>query len=83
MVAEDDCTRVRVLGVYKRSNGMNTSDFLSRVVEEMPFPIQRIQTDRGGEFFAQPVQAWFANNGIKFRPNPPRSPHLNGKVERS
>jgi transposase InsO family protein len=81
--AVDDCTRFRVLGVYKRSNGTNTLDFLSRVVEEMPFPIQRIQTDRGGEFFAQPVQTWFANNGIKFRPNPPRSPHLNGKVERS
>jgi hypothetical protein len=25
----------------------------NRVTEEMPFPIQRIQTDRGTEFFAE------------------------------
>jgi hypothetical protein len=69
--------------VYKRANGTNTLDFLARLVEEMPFPIQRIQSDRGGEFFAETVQIWLADNLIKFRPNPPRSPHLNGKVERS
>jgi transposase InsO family protein len=49
----------------------------------MPFPLQRVQTDRGGEFFAEPVQTWLADNWIKFRPIPPRSPHLNGKAERS
>jgi transposase InsO family protein len=81
--AVDDCSRFRVLGIYGRANGTNTLDFLSRVVEEMPFPIQRIQTDRGGEFFAEKVQTWLADNLIKFRPIPPRSPHLNGKVERS
>jgi transposase InsO family protein len=81
--AVDDCTRFRVLGVYRRANGTNTLDFLARLVEEMPFPIQRIQSDRGGEFFAEKVQTWLADNLIKFRPNPPRSPYLNGKVERS
>jgi transposase InsO family protein len=60
-----------------------TIEFLSRVVEKMPFAIQRIQTDRGGEFFAESVQRWLMQNFIKFRPIPPRSPHLNGKVERS
>jgi len=69
-----------VLGVYTRANGANTLHFMARVIEEMPFPIQRIQTDRGGEYFADPVQKWLADNRIKFRPNPPRSPHLNGKV---
>ncbi len=49
----------------------------------MPFPIQRIQTDRGTEFFAESVQKYLMNHYIKFRPIPPRSPHLNGKVERS
>jgi transposase InsO family protein len=81
--AVDDCSRFRVLGVYKRATGSNTQDFLARVVEEMPFPIQRIQTDRGGEFFSEGVQNWLTKNTIKFRPIPPRSPHLNGKVERS
>jgi transposase InsO family protein len=81
--AVDDCSRFRVLGVYPRRTGANTIKFLARVVEEMPFAIQRIQTDPGGEFFAEPVQHWFGEHFIKFRPVPPRSPHLNGKVERS
>ncbi len=52
-------------------------------MEEMPFPVQRFQTDRGREFFAQKVQERLMEYGIKFRPIKPGSPHLNGKVERS
>ena len=48
----------------------------------MPFPLQRVQTDRGGEFFAYEVQDRLRDRRIKFRPIRPRSPHLNGKVER-
>ncbi|SAL58122.1 Integrase core domain protein [Caballeronia turbans] len=81
--AIDDCSRFRVLAVYPRRNARNTLLFLDRVIEEMPFPIQRIQTDRGGEFFAESVQRRLMTECIKFRPIPPRSPHLNGKVERS
>ncbi len=81
--AIDDCSRFRVLAVYPRRNARNTLLFLDRVIEEMPFPIQRIQTDRGGEFFAESVQRRLMSEYIKFRPTPPRSPHLNGKVERS
>jgi hypothetical protein len=52
-------------------------------LEEMPFPIQRLQTDRGTEFFAEEVQRRLMDEAIRFRPIPPRSPHLNGKVERA
>jgi transposase InsO family protein len=55
---------------------------LDRVAAGMPFPVQRIQTDRGGEFFAYPVQGRLRERKIKYRPVKPRSPHLNGKVER-
>ncbi len=79
----DDCTRYRVLRVYARRTANNTLDFLDRVLEEMPFPVQRIQTDRGREFFAVIVQERLKRYGIKFRPNKPASPRLNGKVERS
>lgn len=81
--AIDDCSRYKVLGVYPRRNAKSTLSFLERVVEEMPFPIQRIQTDRGLEFFAEDVQRRLMEWAIKFRPVPPRSPHLNGKVERT
>lgn len=81
--AIDDCTRYRVLRLYDRRTAANTLDFLEAVLEEMPFPIQRIQTDRGREFFALKVQKRLMEMGVKFRPNKPGSPHLNGKVERS
>lgn len=53
------------------------------MIERFRFLIQRIQTDRGNEFFAIKVQEKLMEYGIKFRPNKPGSPHLNGKVERS
>jgi len=81
--AIDDCSRFRVLGVYRRRDAASTLKFLERVIKEMPFAIQRIQTDRGLEFFAQSVQERLAQECIKFRPIAPRSPYLNGKVERS
>jgi hypothetical protein len=43
--AVDDCSRFRVLGLYKRRTAANTPLFLERAIEEMPFPIQHIQTD--------------------------------------
>jgi transposase InsO family protein len=81
--AVDDCTRIRVLGLFKRRTAADSVRFLDQVVDEMPFPIQRVQTDRGREFFATAFQQKLLEYGIKFRPIKPRSPHLNGKVERS
>jgi transposase InsO family protein len=81
--AIDDCTRYLVIGVYPKRTAANTLHFINeRVLEEMPFPVQRIQTDRGTEFFAYEVQEYLKEVAIKFRPVRPRSPHLNGKVER-
>src|SRR3954469_4072292 len=80
--AIDDCSRWQVLGVYPKRNAASTLDFLKRVRADMPFPVQRIQTDRGGEFYAYEVQNRLRDWRIKFRPNRPRAPHLNGKVER-
>ncbi len=81
--AIDDCTRYKVIALYKEHTAANTLDFLDQVIERLPFPIQRIQTDRGTEFLAYEVQERFMQYCIKFRPIRPRSPHLNGKVERT
>ena len=81
--AVDDCTRWRVLDIYKRRTAANTLEFIDKMIEQFPFPIQRIQSDRGREFFAEKVQRKFMEYRIKFRPVKPVSPHLNGKVERS
>ena len=81
--AIDDCTRIRVLALFTRRTAANSLQFLEFAMEEFPFPIQRIQTDRGREFFAYCFQEKLMEYGIKFRPIKPASPHLNGKVERS
>lgn len=81
--AVDDCSRCLVAGLARRASATATLAFLDQVLDEMPFAIQRIQTDRGTEFFAEKVQRRLMAETIKFRPIPPRSPHLNGKVERA
>lgn len=82
--AIDDCTRLRVLGLYSSRSAPNAAHFVEqRLLREFPFPIQRIQSDRGGEFIGREFQDALRANRIKFRPNRPRASHLNGKVERS
>ena len=74
--ALDDCSRYKVLRRYDRASASSTLDFLNHVVEETPFAIQRIQTDRGRELFAEAVQQRLMDSAIKFRPIATRSPHL-------
>ena len=81
--AVDDCSRYLVAGLAKRRSAAATLRFLDQLFDEMPFAIQRIQTDRGTEFFAETVQRRLMSEAVKFRPTPPRSPHLNGKIERA
>jgi transposase InsO family protein len=82
--AIDDCTRMRVLALYSSRSALNAAHFIEHhLLKEFPFPIQRIQSDRGGEFIGREFQDALRENHIKFRPNRPRAPHLNGKVERS
>lgn len=81
--AVDDCTRYLIAEIYSRRTANNTLLFIEKVTEEMPFPVQRFQTDRGREFMAYKVQERLMDWGIKFRPNHLGAPHLNGKVERA
>ncbi|WP_121353515.1 IS481 family transposase [Flavisolibacter nicotianae] len=81
--AVDDCTRLRALKLYPNKKAESTVDFLGYVLDTFQFSIQRVQTDWGTEFFNDLFQYELADHFIKFRPIKPRSPHLNGKVERS
>ena len=53
------------------------------MLDEIPFPMQRLQTDNGSEFLAYKVRDRLLELCIKQRPIRPASPHLNGKVERA
>lgn len=81
--AVDDCTRLRVLQLHPDRSARSSLAFLEYAEKRLPFPIQRLQTDRGQEFFAHEFQEQLIRRHIKFRPIRPHSPHLNGKVERS
>lgn len=81
--AIDDCTRFRALRLYPNKKAESTVNFLGHILDTFLFPVHRIQTDWGTEFFNDKFQEELMDHFIKFRPIKPRSPHLNGKVERS
>jgi hypothetical protein len=73
--AIDNCTRLRVLGLYPRRTARNAGHFLThRMIEEYPFPIQRVWTNRGSAFFGMTFQEALQHHCIKFRPNRPQAP---------
>jgi transposase InsO family protein len=80
--AIDDATRVRALKIYKRHNQKNAIDFIDYVIEKFPFRIHTVRTDRGHEFQAH-FHWHVEDKGIRHVYIKPRSPQLNGKVERS
>jgi transposase InsO family protein len=80
--AIDDCTRIRVLKVYDACNQATAIRFLDEVIRRLPFRIQVVQTDNGAEF--QSHFHWHLESlDIRHVYIRPRTPHLNGKVERS
>jgi transposase InsO family protein len=80
--AIDDATRVRALKIYKRHTQTSAIDFVNHIIQRFPFRIQQIRTDKGHEFQAK--FHWHVEDlGIAHKYIKPRSPQLNGKVERS
>jgi transposase InsO family protein len=69
--AIDDCSRYKVMALFKRRTAANSIACLEQDTKEIPFSIQRIQTDRGQEFFAVKFQKLLMEWGIKFRPIKP------------
>ncbi len=80
--AIDDATRMRALKIYMRHNQTNAMNFIDYVTDKFPFRIHTIRTDRGHEF--QALFHWHVEDkGMRHIYIKPRSPELNGKVERS
>jgi transposase InsO family protein len=80
--ALDDCTRFRVLRVYRQLNQHSSLHFLDELRRTLPFGIKKLQCDNGSEFplaFKLAVEQL----GIRHRYIKPRRPQQNGKVERS
>ena len=80
--AIDDCTRIRVLKIYDACNQATAIQFIDDVRRRLPFRIHVVQTDNGAEF--QSRFHWHLEaQDIRHVYIRPRTPHLNGKVERS
>jgi IS30 family transposase len=75
-------SRWMVAEVYRRATSRKAREFLSHVMKQMPFKIKAIQVDGGSEFMKEFEQAC-QDLGITLYVLPPRSPKLNGSVERS
>ncbi len=80
--AHDVISRWDVLSVYSRATASTAAHFLDTLESRMPFPVAAIQVDGGSEFEAV-FEEECQRRGIRLFVLPPRSPKLNGGVERA
>lgn len=80
--ARDVICRWDVVEAYPRATSHTASQFLERLLERTPFPIKALQVDGGGEFAAAFEEAC-QKRELRLFVLPPRSPKLNGHVERA
>lgn len=80
--ARDYISRWDVLGVYGRATAVTATSFLEDLVARAPFEVRAIQVDGGSEFKAE-FEAACQSKGLRLFVLPPRSPKLNGRVERA
>lgn len=82
LTARDCVSRWDVLEVYSQGTAATAPRFLEALEARMPFPIQALQVDGGSEFAAGFEEAC-QRRGLRLFVLPPRSPKLNGHVERA
>jgi len=80
--ARDVVSRWDVLEVHTRATATVAARFLETLKVRLPFPLKAVQVDGGSEFEAAFEEAC-QEKGIKLFVLPPRSPKLNGCVERA
>lgn len=80
--ARDVVSRWDVVDVSSRATSASAAHFMDSIIKRMPFQVKAIQVDGGSEFqgaFEETCQKL----GLPLFVLPPRSPKLNGSVERS
>lgn len=80
--ARDVVSRWDVIETYTRATSVTATRFLDTLTTRMPFRIDALQVDGGSEFAAMFEEAC-RQRGIRLFVLPPRSPKLNGRVERA
>ena len=80
--ARDMVSRWDVLEVHRRATSSSATLFLDTLQRRLPFPLRALQVDGGSEFAAL-FEAACRERGLRLFVLPPRSPKLNGQVERA
>lgn len=80
--ARDVISRWDTLELARSASAEMATAILDALAERMPFGLRAIQVDGGSEFMADFETACF-DRGIRLFVLPPRSPKLNGHVERA
>jgi transposase InsO family protein len=79
--AYDPVAKWTAAQAFERATATSAALFLGKLLADMPFPVKGIQVDGGSEFMAEFEQACEARQ-IKLYVLPPKSPEINGAVER-
>jgi transposase InsO family protein len=80
--ARDIVSRWDVIEAHLHATSKAAAAFLDTVQKRMPFPVKAFQVDGGSEFAAA-FEKECQRRGIRLFVLPPRSPKLNGSVERA
>ena len=80
--ARDIISRWDVVGVRTRATARTAREFLDELEARMPFPIRALQIDGGSEYMGEFEEAC-RERGLRLFVLSPRSPKLNGHVERA
>jgi putative transposase len=80
--ARDVISRWDVLELHRRATALTAAGFLDVLLDRAPFPIRALQVDGGSEFAAE-FELACQQKQLPLFVLPPKSPKLNGHVERS
>lgn len=80
--ARDTISRWDVIEAHTRATSGLAARFLDTLQTQSPYPIKAIQVDGGSEFAGE-FERECERRGIRLFALPPRSPKLNGRVERA
>jgi transposase InsO family protein len=80
--ARDIISRWDVVELHRRATALTAAGFLDSLLDRAPFPIRALQVDGGSEFAAQ-FELACQQKQLPLFVLPPKSPKLNGHVERS
>ncbi len=80
--ARDVVSRWDVVEVHHRATSLAAARFLDTLLDRVPFPVKALQVDGGSEFAAEFEEAC-QQKQLPLFVLPPKSPKLNGHVERS